>query len=663
VAHLTSGSPLARRLRYRSILTLAVIGLPLQLVGSGLAAQEVEIGAPAAVLGGIPFTVTVRAPTSLDTLRATLTAADGTRLAEAVVPPVGEVVLRDIALERGDQLPLVVAVGTVREEIDRPFLPAWFSVLPPLMAIALALITREVVSSLFVGIWLGALFLAGYNPFAAVLMVIDRFVRPALADPDHAAIVIFSLLLGGMVGLMSRTGGTRAIVNAVTPLATTRRRGQLATWLAGIAIFFDDYANTLIVGNTMRPLTDRLKVSREKLAYIVDSTAAPVSVLVFVSTWVGFEIGLIGDGLRFAAQQQVGDPALAAELRSASPFNVFIHTIPYLFYPLFAILMVGLLLLTKRDFGPMLAAERRAASGGGLFRPGAQLAADTSAELDEAPDGTPLRWWNGALPVITVVVTVVAGLLYTGARELEAGEPATLSTILGNADPFATLLWGSLLGCLMGMALAVGQRILSLSEAITAWLNGLRAMMMAMIILVLAWSLGEVTTSLDAAGFLSSALSDRMPMHLLPVAVFIVAAAISFATGTSWGTMGILLPLAVPLAVALGGGIGFESGTHYTVLLGSISSVMAGSIFGDHCSPISDTTVLSSMASGCDHVDHVRTQLPYALVVAVIGMTVGDIATAYGLTPWIALPLGGVLIWGVVMVVGKRVDQVVGGVR
>lgn len=655
MAHPTLGAPSARRIRFLVVLAAGAALLHLAAARSPLAAQEVEIDAPAAVLGGIPFTVTVRAPTSLDTLRATLTTAEGAVLAEALIPPVGEVVLRDIEIGRRDQLPLAVRVGEVQEEIDRPFLPGWFSILPPLMAIALALITREVVSSLFLGIWLGALFLAGYNPFAAILMSIDRFIRPALADPDHAAIVIFSLLLGGMVGLMSRTGGTRAIVNAVTPLATSRRRGQFATWLAGIAIFFDDYANTLIVGNTMRPLTDRLKVSREKLAYIVDSTAAPVSVLVFVSTWVGFEIGLIGDGLRFAAQQQVGNPELVADLQSASPFNVFIHTIPYLFYPLFAILMVGLLVWTKRDFGPMLAAERRAASGGGLFRPGAQLAADTSTELAEAPDGTPLRWWNGALPVLTVVVTVIAGLLYTGYQGLGEGEPATLSTILGNADPFNTLLWGSLLGCLMGIGLAVGQRILTLPEAITAWLGGLRAMMLAMIILVLAWSLGEVTTSLNAAGFLASALSDRMPMHLLPVAVFVVAAMISFATGTSWGTMGILLPLAIPLAVALGGGTGFQGGAHYTVLLGSISSVMAGSIFGDHCSPISDTTVLSSMASGCDHVDHVRTQLPYALVIAVVGMGVGDIPTAYGLPPWIALLIGAGLIWGVVMVVGRKV--------
>jgi Na+/H+ antiporter NhaC len=639
-----------------AILTLVVAFGLTSLVPEQLQAQEVEVDAPAVILKGIRFSITVRTPRSLDSLPVVLLAGDGSVLRQTTIAPVGESVFRDLVVSDKSVLPLTVVVGDSRTELARPLVPGWFSILPPLMAIALALISHEVVSSLFLGVWLGCVFLAGYNPFAAILMTIERFIRPALADPDHAAIVLFSLLLGGMVGVMSRMGGTRAIVNAVTPLATSRRRGQFATWLAGILIFFDDYANTLIVGNTMRPLTDQLKISREKLAYIVDSTAAPVTVLVFVSTWVGFEIGLIGDGLRLTAAQNAANPALADSLQAASPFAVFLQTIPYLFYPILAVFMVGTLLFTGREFGPMLAAERRASTGGGVFRPAAQLASDTSTELEGAPPGTPLRWWNGALPVLTVVVTVVIGLLYTGYRAIPEGEPAGLSQILGNADPFSTLLWGSLLGCLVAIALAVSQRILRLSEAVTAWLNGLRAMVLAMVILVLAWSLGAVTTELETAPFLSSALSDRMPITMLPVAVFIVAALISFATGTSWGTMAILLPLAIPLSVALGGGVAIDGGPNYPILLGAISSVMAGSVFGDHCSPISDTTVLSSMASGCDHVDHVRTQLPYALVVAVVGMAVGDIPTAMGLSPWISLLLGFAMILAVVWILGKPVE-------
>jgi Na+/H+ antiporter NhaC len=396
-------------------------------------------------------------------------------------------------------------------------------------------------------------------------------------------------------------------------------------------------------------------VSREKLAYIVDSTAAPVTVIVFVSTWVGFEIGLIGDGLRLAASQNAGDAAMAGALTDASPFGVFLQTIPFLFYPIFAIFTVGLLVWTGRDFGPMLEAERRAASGGGLHRAGAQLAGDTDAELGEAPDGTPLRWWNGALPIITVVVTVLVGLWYSGAQAFPADASPSLWEVLGEADPYATLLWGSLLGCLVAILLAVTQRILSVRHAITAWMGGIKAMLLAIVILILAWSLGEVTTATGTAAFLSNTISDRMPMEFLPVVVFVIAGLMAFATGTSWATMGILLPLVIPLTIALSGAGANVVGS--TVLLSVIASVMAGAIFGDHCSPISDTTVLSSMASGCDHLDHVRTQLPYAVTIAAVATFVGVIPTAFGVPAWLALVAGIAVIWVIVRLVGKPVTS------
>jgi Na+/H+ antiporter NhaC len=232
--------------------------------------------------------------------------------------------------------------------------PGWLSLLPPLAAIILALITREVVISLFAGIWLGALFTADWNPLTATLRTVDEYAVGALAgDADHVAIVVFTLLLGGMVGVMSRSGGTLGMVEAMRPAATSRRRGQFFTWLSGIAIFFDDYANTLIVGTTMRPITDRLRVSREKLAYVVDSTAAPMAAIALISTWVGFEITLIGDALESAAGT-VADPAEAADLLAAAgnPFNVFLHSIPYLFYPILALFFVLMIVVTGRDFGP-----------------------------------------------------------------------------------------------------------------------------------------------------------------------------------------------------------------------------------------------------------------------------------------------------------------------
>lgn len=538
--------------------------------------------------------------------------------------------------------------------------PGWLSLLPPLAAILLALITREVVISLFAGIWLGALFLTQWNPLAATLMSVDRFALQALAgNPDHVAIVMFSLLLGGMVGVMSRSGGTLGMVEAMRPYATSRRRGQFFTWLAGILIFFDDYANTLIVGNTMRPITDRLKISREKLSYVVDSTAAPMAAIALISTWVGFEITLIGDALASAAST-VADPAEAADLLAAAenPFNVFLHSIPYLFYPILALLFVLMTVVTRREFGPMRLAEQRAISGGGLHRPDAQLAADTGGGLMEAPEDKPHRWYNAAAPVILTVLVALAGIYVTGRDAVGPG--AGLREVIGAADPFKALIWASFLGSVTAIAMTWGQRILSLQEAVEAWVGGMRAMMLAMIILVLAWGLGGATEALGTGPYLSSLLSDALPIHLLPVLTFVTAAVISFATGTSWGTMSILFPVVVPLAVAMGAGIGFDAGSHYSILLGVVSSIMAGAIFGDHCSPISDTTVMSSMASASDHVDHVRTQLPYAITVAVVGMLVGDIPTAYGLSPALSIPVGLVVLYGVLRFFGQRVEENVG---
>jgi Na+/H+ antiporter NhaC len=529
--------------------------------------------------------------------------------------------------------------------------PSWTSLLPPIVAIVLALVFKEVVTALFLGVWLGALLHTGFNPIAATMRTIDTFITPALVDADHAAIVVFSFLLAGMVGVISRSGGTRGIVEAVRPLATTPRRAQLATYISGLAIFFDDYANTLIVGNTMRPITDRMRVSREKLAYIVDSTAAPVAAIVFVSTWVGFEISLIGDGLAAAAAQSGGSLEVAA-LADANPFTVFLHSIPYLFYPILALVMVGLVVALQRDFGPMLRAEQRASRGEGLYREGAMLMSEAgSKEMEPDPD-TPLRWYNAVLPVLSVVIVVLLGLYFEGRANL--GRPGTIWEIFGEANAFNALLWGSLTGCLIALGLAVGQRILSVHEAINGLVGGMRAMLLAGVILVLAWSLSAVTEVLGTAQYLSGLLEGNLRPEFLPVLVFLTAASISFATGTSWGTMAILIPLVIPLSVGMGGAAGFDAGTHYSILLGSISSVLAGAIFGDHCSPISDTTVMSSMASACDHVDHVRTQLPYALTVGLVGMLIGDIPTAFGMPPWISYLAGAAILFSLLRFYGKK---------
>lgn len=642
-------------MKRRSAFFLCALLLPWAPSQSGaqtpLAPPRVE--SPAVALPGAPLPLTVTLPESAPGAPYRLLAADGAVLAEGTLQT-GENKLEGIAIRSADQLPLRLETAGTTTAVAPRFLPGWLSLVPPLLAIVLALIFREVVISLFAGVWLGAFLWAGLNPFTSLLRVIDTFALPALADADHAAIVIFSLLIGGMVGVIGRNGGTFGIVDRLSPYATTPRRGMLATYVQGLAIFFDDYANTLIVGNTMRPVTDRLRVSREKLAYIVDSTAAPVSSVVLVSTWVGYEISLIADGLKSAAAGVAReDPALSQRLADASAFNVFIDTIPYRFYPLLALVFVFFVIVLQRDFGPMHEAEARAASGGGLFREGATLLTDTSGGAMEPPAGTPLRWWNAGIPVAVVVAGVLVGLYYSGSAALGAGEHA-LREVFGAANSFHVLLWASLGGAMAAIALTLGQRLLSLQETMDAWGAGMRAMLVAMIILMLAWSLQSVTEVLGTAQYLSSAVEGNVSVHFLPVIVFAIAALISLATGSSWGTMAILLPLVIPLGASLSAATDVGTSGHYTILLGVTSSVLAGSIFGDHCSPISDTTVLSSMASACDHSDHVRTQLPYAVVVALVGMVLGDVPTAFGLSPWISLAAGAVVLLGVVRFVGRR---------
>ena len=631
-------------------LLLPAVVLPASLPGAASAQDgpSLAVEGPAVVLTGVPFSLTLHTEDG-ENARYRVTSAAGRELAAGALPLRSETAVGGLRAGAGD-LPLTVEMesdqGPARASVDPPRFPGWISLLPPLIAIALALIFRHVVVSLFFGIWLGGFFIAGLDPLAGLGRTVDTFIVPSLADRDNASILMFSALLSAMVGVISRSGGTRGIVEAVRPLATTPRRAQLATFFAGVGIFFDDYANTLIVGNTFRPVTDKLKVSREKLAYLVDSTAAPVVTIAFVSTWVGFEISLIRDGLRIAAEQ-TADPALAGALASASPFTVFLSSIPYLFYPILALFMVAAVIVSQRDFGPMHGAEMRARTGGGVFRPGSQLMVNSEETGLDAPEGVPLRWYNAAIPVLTVVATVLLGLYFDGRG---AVGPASLWDTFGAADPFKAILWGSLAGCLVAIALATTQRILSLSQALDGWLAGIRAMTMGFVILTLAWSLGEVTSQLATAQYLTQVLEGSLAPELIPVITFVTAAVVSFCTGTSWATMTILLPLVVPLVVAAG----FEAGGG-ELLVSSISSVLAGSIFGDHCSPISDTTVLSSMASACDHMDHVRTQLPYALVVAAAAMLFGHVGTSYGLSPWIAHLLGVGVVIGVLRFVGRPV--------
>ena len=514
---------------------------------------------------------------------------------------------------------------------------SWWSLLPPLVAIALVLAFHDVLIALLMAVWAGSTMLAT-GPFSGFLRVIDTNVRDALVDSDHMSIIIFSMLLGGMVAVISKSGGTVGVVRALEPLATTPRRTQIVTWVMGVLIFFDDYSNTLIVGNTMRPVTDRHRISREKLAFLVDSTAAPVACVALVSTWIGYEVSLIGD-------------ALTKSGSNLNPFSVFLSSLPFSFYPIFALTATFVIAVSGRDWGPMLLAERRAREGE-LLAAGAQPLADFEGS-DLAPEeGVPCRWWNAVVPITLVIAATLIGLYHTGRQGLiEAGETSvSLSHVIGASDPFTVLLWASFIGLTAAVILAVAQNILTVRASLEATVNGFKSMFMAFVVLTLAWSLGQVCTDLETAVFLKSAVGPNMPPSLLPAAIFLVAAAVSFATGTSWGTMAILTPLAVPLALV-------STSDDPGILAASVAAILGGAVFGDHCSPISDTTILSSMASGCDHVDHVRTQLPYALSAATVAVLVGYLAyAATGVPAWILLVVGVAVITLWIRVVGRTLN-------
>jgi Na+/H+ antiporter NhaC len=444
-----------------------------------------------------------------------------------------------------------------------------------------------------------------------------------------------------MVGVFSRIGGTRGVVDQISRLATTPRRGQLATWLMGIAVFFDDYTNTLIVGNTMRPITDRLKVSREKLSYIVDSTAAPVACIAVITSWIGFEISLLGDAFTTLGIDR-------------NPFTAFVASIQYSFYPILTLVFGLFIAASTRDFGPMLRAETRARTLGQVLDERAVPLSNIDEEVtfDAARAN---RWYNAAIPILVVVAGTFAGLVITGRSSLiESGaQEFTIMDAIRESNSFVALLWSSLSGCVVAILLGLVQRLASLTEIMNAWAAGVKSMAAALIILVLAWCIGAVCTDLHTADYLVTKVSGLLSPSFLPTIIFLIAAAISFSTGTSWGTMTILTPITVPLVVKVCELNTVGPGTQEAILLSSISAILAGAVFGDHCSPISDTTIMSSMASGSDHIDHVRTQLPYALAVALIAVLIGYLPSGYNLPSAISLVAGCAAMFGIVMLIGK----------
>ena len=544
-------------------------------------------------------------------------------------------VFTDVAISNASSAQVSVEWdGELLQSADVPVIPAWVSILPPLVAIGMALLIRSVLPALMLGLWLGAWALEGLSAEGVVIGLFASFevyVANAVADFDHATIMLFTFMIAGMVGVISRNGGMRGIVEWIITGANSAKRGQLAVWSLGLLIFFDDYSNTLVVGNTSRSITDRLRISREKLAYIVDSTAAPLATVALVTTWIGYQVSLIGDA------------SVQLEGLEMSPYSIFLNSILYSFYPFMAILLVVLVITTGREFGPMLAAERRARSTGVTAPPvKSKVGQDDEAAL-AMKDGVPPRAANALVPVAVMIVGILTGLFITG-------EGDTISDIIGSANSYRALMWASLAGALTAIVMTVAQRLLSLDEIVDAWVSGARFTFIAMIILVLAWSMSEISRELHTADFLIASLGDSLPAAALPATIFVLAAFTAFSTGSSWGAMGILLPLVLPLCWAIMGLEGLIASEDYFILYASVSGVLTGAVWGDHCSPISDTTVMSSLSAGCDHIEHVRTQLPYALLAGVAALGFGTLPISFGLPWWV-----GMLGATAVTVVGLRI--------
>lgn len=526
------------------------------------------------------------------------------------------------------------------------------TLVPPLVAIVLAFITKNVVISLFVGILSGGfiLNLTDYNVLIALVQAFLDFINRALnslADPWNAGIILQVLVIGGVINLVAKMGGAKAIAEALAKRAKTARGTQIITWILGVCVFFDDYANALIVGPIMRPVADKMKISRERLAFIIDATAAPIAGLAIVSTWIGLEVSLITQGFE----------AIGIE---ASGFGVFIQTIPYRFYNILMLIFIVITALTLREFGPMRKVEIEARKR--RLEIIDEVAASSEMDELEPKEGVELSIWNAIIPIGTLIISAIGAFYYSGYSAIVGGEdvvlqqliiksPLSMNSIIqvfAASDASVALFQSALFASIVAIVMAVFKKIFTLSEAIEVWIDGMKGLIITGVILILAWSLGSVIKELGTAHYLVEILNGTIPAFLLPSLIFILGAVISFSTGTAYGTMSILMPLAIPLA--------YKINPEMSFVVVSTSAVLSGAIFGDHCSPISDTTILSSMGAGCNHIDHVKTQIWYSLFIAVITVLFGYIPAGLGIPIYVVLPIALLAVFVGVQMFGKRVE-------
>lgn len=491
------------------------------------------------------------------------------------------------------------------EETALPSMYATFwALVPPIVAIVLALITKEVYSSLFIGILVGGLFYSNFSFEGTVMHIFNDGFVAVLSDSYNVGILIFLVILGAMVSLMNRAGGSAAFGHFAKEKIKTRAGAQLATVALGVLIFIDDYFNCLTVGSVMKPVTDEHKVSRAKLAYLIDATAAPVCIIAPISSWAA---------------------AVSGFVEGEDGFSIFIRAIPYNYYALLTIVMMIGLILMNVDFGSMRTHEANALKGD-LFTSGQMAASE-----EKAPVNSKGKVIDLVIPIITLIICCVIGMIYTGGFF----EGENFVTAFSNSDASVGLALGSIFAMIITIIIYLIRRVLSFKECMECLPAGFKAMVPAILILTFAWTLKAMTDSLGAAEFVASAMQQSAEglMNFLPAIIFLVGCFLAFSTGTSWGTFGILIPIVVAV---------FANSNPQLMII-SISACMAGAVCGDHCSPISDTTIMASAGAQCNHVNHVTTQLPYALVAAVVSFITYIIA-GFVQNPWVPLPIGIILI-------------------
>jgi Na+/H+ antiporter NhaC len=521
------------------------------------------------------------------------------------------------------------------EGSSRPdFYGQWISIIPAALALSIAIFARKLLLGLMLGVLAGSMLVTSFNPLDSIVAFGETYLWKQLVDEDHLRLFGFTLMMGAMVGLLSRSGAMQACIDRGAKHVGTRRKAQTAGWGMGLVLFFDDYANTMLLGHSLRPFMDKIRVSREKLAFIVDATSASVASVALVSTWVAVEVSLI-------------DTCLTTEGITANAYGLFISSIAYRHYVLLLLVFVPMIALLRRDFGPMLRCEQDA-----IRRDDDDKQIVEAAKPTEQASG---HWWIAVIPIAVLLCAFFVLLVLTGRHALEDSSTATIGDCLAEGNSYIALLYSTVISLITTFLLVHFTRALDFDKSKDAMANGAAAIVPSLTILWFAWSLSAVLGDIGCGEFISNSIRDiGLQKEWLPTAIFVVSALVSFATGTSFGTMALMMPLSISTAVKLIGGEPAAIAAD-PVFVATIGSVLAGSVFGDHCSPISDTTVLSSQASGCDHLAHVNTQLPYALTVAGVSIVFGTIPAGFGMHPLVCLVAGIVALVIIVRVVGREI--------